>query len=152
MDPNLSSIGALDPNLRALKLFFQVSGSRRTDQGPTEQISARRNESGSRSKNQGSKGRIRARRTDHSPQNAKGPDRSGPHVADPSMWDGSGPCRSNQGRGTDQDPRDRPESHETDEPGPRKTNQGLQDEPGPCGTDQGPAEPTRALLDYQDPA
>ena len=40
--------------------------ARGTDQGPTEQISTRRNESGSRSKNQGSKGRIRAAPSDGS--------------------------------------------------------------------------------------
>ena len=177
LDPNLSSIGAVDPNLRAPQ---DRSGFHRTDERPAERIRVPQQEPGIQRANLG------LRRTDQSPQSAKGPDRSGSHVTDPSMWDGSGPCRSNQCRGTDQgpvgqirgaqvetghrrtrtnrDPRDRPGPPgqtrvPRDETGPRKTNQDLQDKPGPCGdgsghrgTNQVSIGLIRALLDYQDPA
>ena len=156
------------------KTFFKF-------QGPVGQIRVPQNRSAPGGTNQGPAARTRDPkgesgfcRTDQSPQKAKGPDRSGPHVTDLSMWEGSGPCRSNQDRarrGTDQGPvgqirgaqdetghrRTRTNRDPWDRPGPsgtdqsptrrtraRKTNQGLQDEPRPCGTDQGPAEPTRA--------
>ena len=135
------------PNLRALKLF-QVSGH-------AGQIRVPQNRSAPGGKNQGLAARTRdpkgesgLRRTDQSPQNAKGPDILGLHVTDPSMWDGSGPCRSNQGRGTDQGPVGQIRGTQ-DETGHRRnrTNRDPRDRLGPPGTDQSPTRRTRAPED-----
>ena len=168
LGPQSEQYSSIGPQSEGPETFSNFR-PRRSDQGPAARTRNPKGESG-------------LRRTDQSPQKAKGPARSGPHVTDSSMWDGPGPCRSNQGRGTDQGPveqirgaqdetghrrtrrigtrgtdQDPPEQTRVprDEPGPWETNQGLQDPAGRIrarGTNLGSVGLIRALLDYQDPA